>query len=612
MKRYYSETSVTINFIRIGPLTYRSVNEHKTALNTFFGISADAAMMVTVKKDFPLAVTNWFYMDLPDVGKGDRAKATRGEIVEIACKAVMLPELQDDFQKLLVNNGGAPIIVVRTGYWGRDFDEIQKYYETLDQLIGKLKDLIEPKYAKTFIENKPDPEFIAPELEDRIPQVQNTKYILAHIEKTGWQFPSYRYAGIPKSPEAITPLLRDWKNSIQELLEIDLEHISVAFNVFETVQGESGTQRQSIDLKVPNFTEGNEKWFRNLYATHRVRAWALQLLGVDFKDRSIRTGGYIIELLSLADSLSKIFNGFDPFSGSESRAKKASAILGQFARRLIQVIQLVELEHTAGRALDRELGDARDVLNRAISEFDITKQAMGVAPATMVRAADLADVLDQLSRKTWLQMLVDTVRKGDLTQFKYEVMRGATGLTEGGLRTVIGLPLTADILDIQNALATKVGRILDDKGEEREGAWWQATQPSATLEFQYRILPNVTNELQVLLRSRAEERDIPYRYVFTKFGTLGLHVLAFLGVSLNKRDGDMVSALAFLLKPMVSHLQDALENWPSAPIPNTMSGQLEIVIAGPLGEPLFVRAMREAGLTDEEIEKINTYYPFRD
>ena len=63
---------------------------------------------------------------------------------------------------------------------------------------------------------------------------------------------------------------------------------------------------------------------------------------------------------------------------------------------------------------------------------------------------------------------------------------------------------------------------------------------------------------------------------------------------------------------MVSHLQDALENWPSAPIPNTMSGQLEIVIAGPLGEPLFVRAMREAGLTDEEIEKINTYYPFRD
>ena len=41
--RRYRNTPVIINFIRIGQMTYRSVNQRRTALNSFFGVAADAA-----------------------------------------------------------------------------------------------------------------------------------------------------------------------------------------------------------------------------------------------------------------------------------------------------------------------------------------------------------------------------------------------------------------------------------------------------------------------------------------------------------------------------------------------------------------------------------------
>jgi hypothetical protein len=69
MKTNHPETSVSLNFIRIGQATYRAINLHRTALNTFMGVAADAAFMLKIKEDFPQAVTNWFYLDLPDVAK---------------------------------------------------------------------------------------------------------------------------------------------------------------------------------------------------------------------------------------------------------------------------------------------------------------------------------------------------------------------------------------------------------------------------------------------------------------------------------------------------------------------------------------------------------------
>ena len=273
LRATYAETSLTINFIRVGQLTYRSVGNTKTALNTFLGVAMDAAFMLQVKQESPLTVTNWFYTDLPDVGKGDKAKVTRGEIVDMACKAIMLPELQDDLQRLLVNNVGAPIVLVRTGYWGHDFGSNQKYFETLKQLLFKLSDLTEPNYKRKYLEGKTSPEFSAPALNDRIRDVGNTKYMMDHLNK-GWTFPRYRSTGTPRDLTQVEALVTEWKNNLRDLLEADIDQMAVDFRVDEIVPVGGGNQRVTIHLTVPANIQEDAEWFSQINNAHRVKGWA--------------------------------------------------------------------------------------------------------------------------------------------------------------------------------------------------------------------------------------------------------------------------------------------------------------------------------------------------
>jgi hypothetical protein len=393
---------------------------------------------------------------------------------------------------------------------------------------------------------------------------------------------------------------------MNDLLEVDLDHINVEFRVEEEVSTESG--KRPVPLMVPATVEENSEWFVHISNTHRVKAWSRNLLGMDYKDGFVLSTGWLADMLKQAEQISKIFHAFDILSSSDRKAAKAAGLLGAFVRTLVAVNHLLELERSATSLLDRELSETRKVLDKVTEEFDIAKNRVGATPTTMVYAAELYHVLDLLSQKTWLRLLRDVVRKGALDEFRKEVLRGATGLTEDGLRSVLGLQSTADIVDIQNILATNIGKMVDGNGEEYEGAWWQATPPSPTLEYYYRVLPQVSRDLRERLRARAESDNIPYRYIFTEFGTIGLYVLAFHGVSLNREVGDTVSAPAFLLRPLISHIKQALSNWPDKPLPNTTSGHLEIVTAGAGGEPLYERAMREAGLEDAEVKKIAQFY----
>jgi hypothetical protein len=606
-KSAFAETSLTINFIRVGQLTYRSVNNDKTVLNTFFGVAADSAFMLQIKKIYPLVVTNWFYVDLPDVGKGDKAKRVRGEIVEMACKAIMLPDLQEDLQKLLVNNVGAPIVLVRTGYWGRDFGNSQKYFETLKQLLAKLSDLTNPNYQRKYIDGRPLPQFVSPGLDDHIRDVQNSNYVFKHMEK-GWTFPRYRALANQKDLGQVTAIVNEWKNSLRDLIETDIDHLNVEFRVEEMSLASETSQRVSVPLSVPVSIQEDADWFVQINDAHRVKGWASHLLGLDFRERTILTIGWVANLLQQASEISKIFHGFDPLSGGDVKARKACGLLGSFLKLLVQVNRLMELEKSATDLLISELAETRDVMNKANEEFEIAKNAVGSSSTNVVHAAELNHVLDQLTKKTWLRLLRDSVRKGDTEQFRAEVLRGATGLTEDGLRSVLGLKTSADIVDIQNILATNMGHMIGDNNQEYEGQWWQATPPNPTLEYHYRILPQVDRVLQTKLRARVEEDNIPYRYIFTEFGTIGLYVLAFHGVSLNNADGDTSSAPTYLMQPMVTQIKRILANWPESPEPNTTTGQLQTVAAGSGGEALYERALRNAGLTKEEIAKIGQYY----
>ena len=613
IQKRYAGTSLTLNFIRVGQLTYRTVNLRQTALNTFFGVAADAAFTLKMPQDFPGVVTQWFYVDLPDVGTGERSIPVRAQLVELAAKAVMLEELQDDLQKLLVNNRGIPMVLTRTGYWGRDFGEQRKYYETLRQLREKLRALLEPDYERKYIGAEGRrPEFRAGKsLGDWIGRAGDARLVLRRMEG-GWRFPRYRGRGYPQNLNEVREMVEEWKRTIAGLVGEDWEGIKAEWIVERLEEGEE--QPKPVSLRVMGMIEakfGEWEWFERINEAHEARAWAWHLLGCDLERGEPRRGGLIERLLKQAQGISAALHGFNPLKGSEARARDAAGLLREFVGLLAQVDLLLRLEDEARRLLEGELSGAREVLEVADSEFEVARKAVGGGGmAEVVRAADLWDPLEQVTRATWLQLLRDATRRGDREVFREEVLRGATGLTEAGLREVLGLRPQANIADAHLEMASRMGRMYDPDGNPYEAPWWAATSATPTMEYEYRILPWLSPELQAVFQGYTESQQTRFRYIFTKMGRIGLYVLAFGGISLTKRAGDTISMPAFLIRPFVPQLREALAEWRERPIPNEPSGQLRIVSAGVGGEPLYLRALREAGLSDEEIEKIGEFYQF--
>jgi hypothetical protein len=613
VQRRVENTPVTLNFIRVGQLTYRTVNLRQTALNTFFGIAADAAFALKISQDFPGVVSHWFYVDLPDVGTGERSIPVRAQLVEMAAKAVMLEELQDDLQKLLVNNRGIPMVLTRTGYWGKDFGEQRKYYETLRQLREKLRALLEPDYERKYIGGR-RPEFRrGKSLEDWIKSAGDARFVLRRIEG-GWQFPRYRLRGYPQSLDEVREVVEEWKQAVARLMGEDWEKLGAEWMV-ERVRIEEGEERREIvPLRVAGVGEakfGKGEWFQRINEAHEARAWAWHLLGCDLSTGEPRRGGLVEDLLRQAQGISAALHRFNPLKGTEARARDAAGLLGYFVNLLAQVDLLLRLEDDARRLLESELSGAREVLEVADSEFEVVRKAVGGSGmAEVVRAAELWDVLEQVRKETWLELLRDAARRGDREEFRKEVLRGATGLTEAGLREVLGLRPQANIEDAHLAMASRMGLMYDLDGNPYEAPWWAATSTTPTMEYEYRILPWLSPELQAVFESYTESQQTRFRYIFTKMGRIGLYVLAFHGISLTKRTGDTVSMPAFLIRPFIPQLREALAEWREKPIPNEPSGQLRIVSAGVGGEPLYLRALREAGLSDEEIEKIGEFYQF--
>jgi hypothetical protein len=292
-------TPISLNFIRIGQLTYRSVNPERTALNTFFGIAADSAFALKVDDDLPLVSTNWFYMDVPDVGIGDRSVKVRAELVEMAAKAILLDDLQNDLQSLSVNNRGIPMVLVRTGYWGKDFGERRSYYETLRQLQTKLQSLVDPDYEWRYLRNdehRPPRFESGVELDKWSELVQDEENVLGRMED-GWQPPRHRGREFPRSLEDVRDLVRRWKGSMAtKLLNKIWDDLQADFLVERThvVEGEERREtsplRVSVEMGDRKEQFGREEWAARVEEAHEAVAWARHLLGCDLRNGSPKKG----------------------------------------------------------------------------------------------------------------------------------------------------------------------------------------------------------------------------------------------------------------------------------------------------------------------------------
>ncbi len=618
--RRFMGALVTLKFIRVGQLTYRTVNFRQTALNTFFGIAADAAFAMRIQDLYPGTVTQWFYVDLPDVGTGERSIPLRATLVEMAAKAVTLEELQDDLQKLLVNIRGIQMILTRTGYWGKDFGEQRRYYETLRQLQEKLRRVLTPDYER-IREGQRRPQFSAQKLEGWKTRVGDKGYIQRHLEG-GWEFPPLRLRRYPQTLDEVREQVAEWKPAVEKLVGEGWENLGADWLVERAVTEEGGERREMVaPLRVAGIGDvrfGDRDWFQRIEDAHIARSWAWYLLGCDPRDGRPRRGGEENRVEMLIQSARRVATAlYPPFPQSvtrstEAKAKDAARELSRFLQLLAEVDVLLRLEEDARRLLEGELLGVQEVLDVANAEFEIVRQAVSGGAAEVVQAAELYDQLEPVTKETWLQLVRTAARRGDRNEFKQVVLRGATGLTENGLRDVLGLPPQATVQDMHLEMASRMGKMYDLDGNEYEAPWWAATTATPTMRFEYRILPWLSPELQVKFSASAFGEAARFRYIFTKMGKVGLYVLAFEGLTLTQREGDTTSLPTFLIRPFVQMLREALSEWEASPVRGRPSGQLRIASAGVVGEPLYLPVLRGVGLTDEEIQRIGEFYQLYD
>lgn len=585
-------TRVTLNFIRIGPGTYRAIDDQRTTLNSFFGIAADAAFKVKIPRDYRNVnvSSNWFYLEVPPVGVGDAAKPIRWRLIEMACKAIMLDELQENINTIVVNDG---IGLVRVGYWGRDFSQKAIYAETLRQLLVKLTDLVEPNGYNKYVAGKSSPKSQAGRtLENVKKMVSETSWLVGKMEREGWKFPEVKKT--PETAKEIEKLIPDWRSAIDRLISPDkVDLLTYDFLIPQQIRtaGPEESETRLATLQIPKAAsiQYSPQWFERIDAAHQVRAWAIHLLQGDSESK-----GLLFQLADLAKDCSKAQypSIFDQVRlNPVQRATNIRDNLIKFIDTLVQVIRLIELRDGAGMFLDSTLIDSKNVLDWSRLQFDAVRREV-IGEDAPVIAADLDDPLDQLTKETWLKMLDTAVKRSNEKMFEREVLKGATGLTRSGILSVLELPSTADADMIRGRLREEVGRMYDKDGKPYQAQWWSgARPPGVKREFKYRIMPKIEPEVRNELGK--EERDI--KYLYTKMGVLGLNVMAFEGVTIAARN-DTVSTPAYLLSGFIRLVKEYLsdEKWVDRPV-GTPSAKFSLVSAGVGGEPLYRPALEDAG-----------------
>lgn len=368
IRRRYVGTPVSLNFIRIGPMTYRSVNPRQTALNAFFGVAADAAFALKLPQDFPGTTTQWFYMDFPDTGMGERGLLLRARMIEIAAKVIMWEGLRENLRWLLAYNQGIPVLAARTGFWEGSLTEQRKYYEALRGLQRRLQELTEPDYEQRFIRSGArKPKLVAEGLAEWTERAADKEIILQRME-AGWRFPRLQIRRYPENLEEVRSLVEGWKRVVEDLVGRRWEELQAEW----ALEGAGG--REFLRVAEPGGVPfGSEIWFQQVEIAHTAVAWARFLLGCDLKTGKPVEGGegsYLEELLTTARGLSSLLNGPGLLKRREDRVQEAKELLGRFVRTLIAVDTLLMLEARARYFLENELSPARLVLEVTEAEFN--------------------------------------------------------------------------------------------------------------------------------------------------------------------------------------------------------------------------------------------------
>ena len=625
-----STTPVHFHFVQVGQETYGTAGS-KCTLNTFLGIAADIAFARLIKDICENAVANWYFLDLADVGVGEESKKIRADLVEMSIKTIMNQNISVDLNKLAINNSGLQLVLARTGFWGKDFDETSKYKQTLGAVAAKLKHMLMPAEdmpARAALLLDPTKAADRPifnetqKYSEAMSRAQNNKAVEQWLTTDNNKIPAYAAKGAPGAavdlwPQPLrtlaTDLISDWTRMFKAM-SITVDELGTSYS-FTYTKDSVPTKQDLACRKISGIDKLNKDWESGVDQASIAKLWCHYLLeGFSTVDE---TPALLFEFMALAQRAAVVDKTWG--LSSEKKSKLLVPILGKLLAALVKIVVLRRALKQTQTHLDEAVRSARQTAEYTAKTLESLAATADTQPTVL--AAALSEVLNQVTEETWLSTMHRPTELNDVRAFRFAVLAGATGLTKNGLIEVLDLPATADVTEIAAELVKEPAAVTVGGGnagaKQVAPIYWQRSKPpGVTLEYFYRVLPQLDAHTQAELSNVGTEATRLFKtnklnVTFENLGRVGLYAMAFHGISLSNASGqDYYSAPSYLLGKMRNYVQSVLHRWEDDPtrLGAGPTGNYTVAAAGAIGEPLDLTALIAAGLTEADLTKLATYY----
>jgi hypothetical protein len=531
--------SIVVHFVRLGSVTYTRYGTQDSVLeNCAMATLHDAAFSYGVRA--PLSVPfllnevgarrprpagtqyNFYYLELEDYVNQDRkqlndsqwqallasAAKKRSADLASALRAITQPTVQASFNTAFVNvrPGWHRALYVRNGVWEKGVDANGLY----DQSARQVSDIVDAELLS--------PDY--PGLDNKyVHQIDANQALTRWVENQGvteqvepkqlanfgnrpkqWSLPSYahtyRKSGNNQREQDVTDYLRsnEWANAQREIgrvMNLYLGDRAVdSFAVYLSL-GEANTetptlQRVQFDPQIAD--KKTPRYIEELKLAHQVVAKIDRILSRNSKDEN----GSLKQLHTLWQPI------IPGWAGGNAYANRLRSEIKPFMQALVTVQALLKLR---AEALNRII-DARDWLSPLNTRLQKDLANIQENPQ-LTQIRQLHVNVDKLGA-TWLSWMAEEAKRLEAARavnvtasddaFRESVVWGSQGLTEAGVKFVLGLPTQATDSDIANELAQHCGRT-------PEGIWWQRQVPAAgnrlaMADFKYVIFPNIDDDLK--------------------------------------------------------------------------------------------------------------------
>jgi hypothetical protein len=506
----YPGVTVQIKLVRIGSLTYNSLNQGPH-LTTLWSVLSDYGFISRKIKEQTIGNVTYhtYYLDLPDVGVGEGAKVVRSAMVSSAFKALCEPKLNASFEEVLNNlNKANRAVFARVGEWGNQFNKESNYQFTLQQLNMQLETLLNPTHAdllvmtndKLFWQGSIDSIFdqYNQALDEKLTQAEFGRMLESEIPR------SSPISGINSVEEIFVH--SEWNKYTELISALFPEQIRAQFErVFSIDLILTSDERRSITFG--NMTNDDDYLSKQHIADLRLANIAIARI-----ERTLfgtrESPGMLSELGNTRNALApKTQNFWEKINIDINARKKAfKSNIANFVSVYYKVMILRRKYNESLKLRQNTRISYRNNRSSLQKLASIVKtQANNIRAELNERYITAVDISDEMQvTKTWIRLLCEVIDQNgepisghqSEERFRETVETGVRGFTMDGL---------AYVLQTSNPHPSHLAEILCTTNGANNPQWWRGQSPTiypagSQLQFFYRVIPAMSNKDEIDLR----------------------------------------------------------------------------------------------------------------